>query len=146
MLLKNPSMAHQHSYAAESDNLIPPHPLNLKTPLQPKDNKMGQQEQEDKKNSGKFNKKVGIALDKTEGFDNEEEDSGREKLKRHRVEVAGRVWIPDIWGQEELLKDWIDCTAFDAPLVPSRIVMARAALVEEGRRATSTGLRIGNRC
>jgi hypothetical protein len=32
------------------------------------------------------------------------------------------------------LKDWIDCTAFDAPLVPSKITMARAALVEEGTK------------
>ncbi|XP_011077929.1 proline-rich transmembrane protein 2-like [Sesamum indicum] len=45
--------------------------------------------------------------------------SGRERLKRHRVEVAGRVWIPEMWGQEELLKDWIDCTAFDATLMNS---------------------------
>lgn len=88
-----------------------------------------------------------VALDDVkEGTSVEGEDSGRERLKRHRVEVAGRVWIPDIWGQEELLKDWIDCAAFDAPLVPSRIVRARAALVEEGRRPTSSGLRIENRC
>ncbi|KAF8403287.1 hypothetical protein HHK36_011389 [Tetracentron sinense] len=66
-------------------------------------------------------------------------DSGRERLKRHRTEVAGRVWIPEIWGQEELLKDWIDCSAFDAPLVPGGIISARAALVEEGRRANSSG-------
>ncbi|XP_018855193.2 uncharacterized protein LOC109017364 [Juglans regia] len=74
------------------------------------------------------------------------EDSGRERLKRHRVEVAGRVWIPDIWGQEELLKDWIDCSAFDTSLVPAGIMQARAALVDEGRRANSSGLRIENRC
>ncbi|KAG6693702.1 hypothetical protein I3843_09G013300 [Carya illinoinensis] len=74
------------------------------------------------------------------------EDSGRERLKRHRVEVAGRVWIPDIWGQEELLNDWVDCSAFDASLVPKGIMSARAALVEEGRRANSSGLRIVNRC
>ncbi|EEF33654.1 conserved hypothetical protein [Ricinus communis] len=74
------------------------------------------------------------------------DDCGRERLKRHRVEVAGRVWIPDIWGQEELLKDWIDCSAFDAPLLPNRIMSARTALVEEGRRATSGRLRIENRC
>ena len=74
------------------------------------------------------------------------EDIGRERLKRHRVEVAGRVWIPEIWGQEELLKDWIDCTAFDASLGNSSIVSARAALIEEGRRANSSGLRIENRC
>ncbi|KAL3536118.1 hypothetical protein ACH5RR_004579 [Cinchona calisaya] len=75
------------------------------------------------------------------------EDSGRERLKRHRVEVAGRVWIPDIWGQEEQLKDWIDCRAFDASAVMnSSIMLARAALVEEGRRATSSRLRIENGC
>jgi len=75
-----------------------------------------------------------------------EEDSERERLKRHRVEVAGRVWIPEIWGQEDLLKDWIDCTAFDAPLVPSKITMARAALVEEGTKTNAAPLSIHNRC
>ncbi|KAK8663081.1 hypothetical protein V6N13_024962 [Hibiscus sabdariffa] len=75
-----------------------------------------------------------------------EQDNGRERLKRHRIEMAkSRVWIPDIWGQEELLKDWVDCSAFDDCLVPSGIMSARAALVEEGRRATSARLRIENR-
>lgn len=76
----------------------------------------------------------------------EAEDSGREKLKRRRVEVAGRVWIPEMWGQEKLLKDWIDCSVLDAPFVPSRIMTARAALVEEGRRASAGGLTVHNRC
>ncbi|GMJ13910.1 Blue-light Inhibitor of Cryptochromes 1 [Hibiscus trionum] len=76
-----------------------------------------------------------------------EQDNGRERLKRHRIEMANsRVWIPDIWGQEELLKDWIDCSAFDDCLVPGGIMSARAALVEEGRRATSGRRRIENRC
>ncbi|XAR64677.1 hypothetical protein NMG60_11008450 [Bertholletia excelsa] len=75
------------------------------------------------------------------------EVNGRDRLKRHRNEVAGRVWIPDIWGQEELLKDWIDCTAFDNSLVSSSVMLARAALAEEGRiRANSSRLRIENRC
>ncbi|KAF5940605.1 hypothetical protein HYC85_021772 [Camellia sinensis] len=82
--------------------------------------------------------------------DNEEmvEVNGRERLKRHRVEVAGRIWIPDIWGQEDLLKDWIDCTGFDASKLKSNNIMsARAALVKEGRiRGNSRGLRIENRC
>ncbi|PON42428.1 hypothetical protein PanWU01x14_281860 [Parasponia andersonii] len=76
----------------------------------------------------------------------EAEDNRRERLKRHRIEVAGRVWIPEIWGQEDLLKDWIDCNAFDACLVPNGIISARASLVEEGRRAASGRLRIENRC
>lgn len=74
------------------------------------------------------------------------EDSGREKLKKHRVEVAGRVWIPDIWGQEEFLKDWVDCAAFDDSLFPNGLLSARSALVEEGRRRTSRRLRVENRC
>ncbi|KAK4419379.1 protein BIC1 [Sesamum alatum] len=64
--------------------------------------------------------------------------SGRERLKRHRVEVAGRVWIPDMWGQEAFLKDWIDCGVFDASLVNSSIMSARAALVQEPRTPNST--------
>ncbi|PSS15932.1 Zinc finger E-box-binding homeobox like [Actinidia chinensis var. chinensis] len=66
--------------------------------------------------------------------------SGRERLKRHRIEVAGRVWVPDMWGQEGLLKDWIDCTAFDAALVRNNIMSAREALVQEGRIKTSSRL------
>ncbi|MCD7461332.1 hypothetical protein HAX54_045902 [Datura stramonium] len=76
------------------------------------------------------------------------EENGRERLKRHRVEVAGRVWIPEIWGQEELLKDWIDCSAFDAKLMNNNNIMsAKAALVEETRRSNSTcRLTIENSC
>lgn len=74
------------------------------------------------------------------------DENGRERLKRHRSEVAGRVWIPDVWGQEDLLKDLVDCSAFDSPLVLGNIMSARTALVEEVRRANSSGLRIENRC
>lgn len=79
----------------------------------------------------------------------DEEDGavcGRERLKRHRVDVAGRVWIPEIWGQEELLNDWIDCSALDRSLFPTGVSSAREALAEEGRRKNSGGLPIGNRC
>lgn len=71
---------------------------------------------------------------------------GRERLKRHRIEIAGRVWIPDTWGQEELLKDWIDCSAFDSSLFQAGISSARKALVEECRRANPGGFAIGNQC
>ncbi|KAK4772926.1 hypothetical protein SAY87_027945 [Trapa incisa] len=74
------------------------------------------------------------------------DENGHERLKRHRTEVAGRVWIPDVWGQEDLLMDWVDCRAFDSPLVSGKITSARAALVEEGRRASTGRLRIENRC
>ncbi|KAI4378550.1 hypothetical protein MLD38_016014 [Melastoma candidum] len=72
--------------------------------------------------------------------------NGRERLKRHRSEVAGRIWIPEIWGQEELLKDWVDCTVFDSSLVPSKIMLAKAALVKEARRAPSPVIHVENRC
>ncbi|KAL1195686.1 Protein BIC1 [Cardamine amara subsp. amara] len=80
---------------------------------------------------------------------NQEEEivnCGRERLKKHRREIAGRVWIPDIWGQEDLLKDWIDCSTFDTCLVPAGISSARAALVEEARRAASASSGLHNRC
>lgn len=79
-----------------------------------------------------------------------EEESGRERLKKHRLEIAGRVWIPDTWGQEDLLKDWIDCTTFDASLVNNTILSARAALMQQ--RSTSPAnnptllTTIDNRC
>ncbi|KAJ1394504.1 hypothetical protein SESBI_34080 [Sesbania bispinosa] len=153
-------MAHKSS--AESDGQIPSHPLDSNNPHPSKDFSL-EAEQE---GQGPFflstSNHDGRGKDATQNpsasktlLCNKEkialqealaEDNGRERLKRHRVEVAGRVWIPDIWGQEELLKDWIDCTAFDAPLVPSKITMARAALVEEGRRVNAADLRIENRC
>lgn len=83
-------------------------------------------------------------------------DASRERLKRHRREVAGRVWIPESWGKEPFLKDWTDCTALDRALFPAGLLLAREALVDEcRRRATSSPpgaaaprstFRIGNSC
>lgn len=88
------------------------------------------------------------ANNRVEERESEEKNGGgpRERLKRHRTEVAGQVWIPDLWGQEELLMDWIDCSAFDASLMPQGIISARASLVEEGRRANSAGITVENSC
>ncbi|KAJ6927769.1 hypothetical protein NC651_011711 [Populus alba x Populus x berolinensis] len=71
-----------------------------------------------------------------------DKDCGRERLKRHREEVAGRVMIPDTWGQENLLKDWIDCSTFDELLAAKEISSAREALVAEERRQRSPRLSI----
>ena len=84
----------------------------------------------------------------------EEGESTRDRLKRHRREMAGRVWVPEMWGQEKLLKDWMDCSAFDRPLVPAGLLTARRALVAEScaRRpaptppASSSPLRVQNGC
>ncbi|KAE8729405.1 Tubulin/FtsZ family protein isoform 1 [Hibiscus syriacus] len=79
--------------------------------------------------------------------DGNDKDSGRERLKRHREEVAGRVSIPDKWGKEELLRDWMDCSSFDSLLAPSGLASARKALMAEGRRSSSQRfMRLGSMC
>ncbi|CAI9105626.1 OLC1v1004595C1 [Oldenlandia corymbosa var. corymbosa] len=66
--------------------------------------------------------------------DEQIESGGREKLFRHRNEVAGRVCIPEKWGQEKLLKDWMDCSIFDELLAPKEAALAREALIAERKR------------
>jgi len=61
----------------------------------------------------------------------DDEDSTRERLKRHRREMAGRVRVPEMWGQEKLLKDWVDCAVFDRPMVPTGLLTARRALIAD---------------
>ncbi|KAE9590827.1 hypothetical protein Lal_00023489 [Lupinus albus] len=140
-------MAHQST--TESNDKIPSHPLDINNN---NNNNMEQQHdvtQNTCASKTNLNKEEeNIALQKVvEEESVVAEDSGRERLKRHRVEVAGSVWIPEKWGQEELLKDWVDCTnEFDAPLVHSRITIATEALVEDGRKVNASGLSIQNRC
>ncbi|KAL3518542.1 hypothetical protein ACH5RR_021131 [Cinchona calisaya] len=62
------------------------------------------------------------------------QESGREKLLRHWTEVAGSVCIPEKWDQETSLKDWMDCSLFDAFLAPNGAVSAREALIAERKR------------
>ncbi|KAL2239327.1 UNVERIFIED_CONTAM: Protein BIC1 [Sesamum indicum] len=63
---------------------------------------------------------------------------GREKLMRYWKEVnnggASTIVVPERWGQEDLLKDWIDCSSFDALLAPKGVGLARENLVAEARR------------
>nr|XP_029117471.1 protein BIC1-like [Elaeis guineensis] len=73
------------------------------------------------------------------------EKCGRERLRGHRFEMARSICIPDTWGQEGLLKDWRDCSAFSTS-VPNGIESAREALVEEYRRANSGWLKVESRC
>lgn len=74
-----------------------------------------------------------------------EKDGGRERLKRHREEVAEKVMIPDKWSQENFLMDWIDYSSFDKILAPNGIASAREALMADGRRRAQR-LRIESRC
>ncbi|CAI9783311.1 unnamed protein product [Fraxinus pennsylvanica] len=141
----------QNSNESEPENIIPPFPSETKevhSPEKPfsveetkskseKENQSNETETTPQDSSLSMQMKL-----KDTCTEPVVEDSGRERLKRHRVEVAGQVRIPDIWGQEDLLKDWADCTAFDASLMNNNIMSARASLVKEGR--TNSGrLRIG---
>jgi len=78
-----------------------------------------------------------------EGHSDDVEETGREKLKRLREEVmVEKVKIPEDWGQEQKLKDWIDYTMFDAFVAPhSLIVSARDALIANACKAKSPRLR-----
>ncbi|KAJ4895694.1 Uncharacterized protein Rs2_22488 [Raphanus sativus] len=123
------------------------HPVD---PSQPPSDQTQQDPSSPNEASSVTDKKEDQALPEEKPKQNQEEErvdvTGREKLKKHRREVAGNVWIPDIWGQEDLLKDWIDCSTFDTCLVPAGISSARAALVEGARRAASASRGLHNRC
>ncbi|OIW04032.1 hypothetical protein TanjilG_24143 [Lupinus angustifolius] len=83
----------------------------------------------------------------TSGETRRVEESGRERLKRHREEVMGKVKIPKKWGKEKLLKDWVDYTTFDAVFPPhTSIITARDALIADGRKPSSQRLRIHSTC
>ncbi|XP_014497556.1 protein BIC1 [Vigna radiata var. radiata] len=72
------------------------------------------------------------------------EETGREKLKRLREEVMmmEKVNIPEDWGQEQKLNDWVDYTMFNAFLAPhSLIVSARDALIANACKPKSPRLR-----
>ena len=60
--------------------------------------------------------------------------NGRERLKRHRDEVAGRVVVPERWGMEDRMREWIDYSSFDRVLAPNGVRSAREALVVEAQR------------
>nr|GMD17861.1 protein BIC1-like [Ipomoea batatas] len=64
----------------------------------------------------------------------EKEHSGREKLKRHWTEVAGRVLVPEKWGQEGLLREWMDYSSFDALMAPKGLLSARQDLISQAKR------------
>ncbi|MED6156913.1 hypothetical protein PIB30_018656 [Stylosanthes scabra] len=67
------------------------------------------------------------------------EETGRERLKRHREEVKGRVKIPEDWGQEKMMKEWIDYTTFDALFAPHTVIVAaRDALIADGRKTNTS--------
>lgn len=90
-----------------------------------------------------YNEEVKNKNGKAEAPAAADDEGGREMLKRHREEVAGRVLIPEKWGQEQLLKDWIEYATFDALFAPHRMILsARDALIADARQGRSQRLRI----
>ncbi|XP_024633300.1 protein BIC1 [Medicago truncatula] len=73
-----------------------------------------------------------------------EEITGRERLKRHREEMKGKVKVPENWEKEQKLKEWVDYTTFDALIFAPHalIVTARDALIADVRKSRSQRLRI----
>ncbi|XP_019164120.1 PREDICTED: uncharacterized protein LOC109160279 isoform X2 [Ipomoea nil] len=54
-------------------------------------------------------------------------------------EVAGRVLVPpEKWGQEGLLREWMDYSSFDACLAPKGLLSAREDLISQAKRVCST--------
>ncbi|XP_051113908.1 protein BIC1-like [Andrographis paniculata] len=88
--------------------------------------------------SRESNKQMQSATTMIKRAEEDDEKTGRERLKRHRLEVADRVWVPELWGQEDFLKDWIDCSPFDAAVMSSSAATAaRASLAEQGRNKSN---------
>ncbi|CAL1403937.1 unnamed protein product [Linum trigynum] len=68
----------------------------------------------------------------------------RERMERHWEEVAGRVTVPEEWGHEGVLDEWVDCSTFDELLAPHGVVSARRALVrDQGRRGCRRAAPLG---
>ncbi|KAH7283657.1 hypothetical protein KP509_34G018200 [Ceratopteris richardii] len=65
----------------------------------------------------------------------------RERLQRHRLQVAGKLRIPESWSGEARLREWADPADVDETPRPADILAARAALVSERRlrRRLSSG-------
>lgn len=65
-----------------------------------------------------------------------EEVTGNKRMKRHREEVKGKVKVPENWKQEQMLKEWVNYTTFDALFAPHRIIVnARDALIADVRKS-----------
>ncbi|KAK8713512.1 hypothetical protein V6N13_148727 [Hibiscus sabdariffa] len=70
-------------------------------PEQPNDDGMETSECNGSSLGGRGRLEVEADEVKEEGIrgESEEGENGGEKVKRHRNEMAGGVWIPEIWGQ-----------------------------------------------
>ncbi|MCO5570543.1 hypothetical protein L7F22_024266 [Adiantum nelumboides] len=56
---------------------------------------------------------------------------GRQRLQLHRLQVSGKVSIPDKWGCEQQLQEWVSYGIVEDALRPAGLMSARTALVSE---------------
>lgn len=73
-----------------------------------------------------------------------EKEGRRERLRRLRLEIGGKVCIPDTWDHESSLQDWFNCTAFTVAYVPPGLASARESLAKDARQSR-TLLRVESR-
>ncbi|MCO5585678.1 hypothetical protein L7F22_054752 [Adiantum nelumboides] len=74
-------------------------------------------------------------------YDDDEDDTpesgtqaficGRQRLQLHCLQVSGKVTIPDKWGCEQQLQEWVSYGIVEDALRPAGLMSARTALVSE---------------
>ncbi|KAH7421318.1 hypothetical protein KP509_13G050600 [Ceratopteris richardii] len=59
---------------------------------------------------------------------------GRKRLQLHRLQVSGKVVIPESWGREKFLQEWVAFGAVEDALRPAGLMAARAELMSTCQR------------
>ncbi|KAI5067692.1 hypothetical protein GOP47_0018220 [Adiantum capillus-veneris] len=62
----------------------------------------------------------------------------RDRLQRHRLQVAGSARIPDAWCGEARLREWVSSCEVEDALQPPGLFSARAALISAGSSPAAT--------
>ncbi|KAK2370056.1 protein BIC1 [Trifolium repens] len=132
---------HHNISTWKTRNPINSHIPTSSTSIQQKDKlKCKYDDDNDNAREEEYNENVVVELETTVV----EEITGRERLKRHREEMKGKVKVPENWEKEKKLKEWVDYTKFDALIFAPHalIVTARDALIADVRKSRSQRLRI----
>ncbi|KAI5070803.1 hypothetical protein GOP47_0015146, partial [Adiantum capillus-veneris] len=65
---------------------------------------------------------------------------GRARLQHHWVQVGGKVMIPDNWGLERHLQEWVSFGLLEDAYRPAGLMSARSALVADCQRRSRGGM------
>ncbi|MCO5549980.1 hypothetical protein L7F22_003457 [Adiantum nelumboides] len=68
-----------------------------------------------------------------------EDRCGRARLQHHWIQVGGKVMIPDTWGLERHLQEWVNFGLVEDAFRPSGLMSARSALVADCQRRSRAG-------